>query len=242
MWNLFKSKEKSKVPLFKTDLHSHLLPGLDDGVKSFEESLDVIVSLQALGHTKAITTPHIMSDYYRNNPNGIKRKNEELNKYLSEKKISFTVESAAEYYFDESLSDLIQSGEELLTFGTGYFLFETNTFSEPMLLNDLIFKLKVKNIKPVMAHPERYQYLQNNLERVEDLINRGVLMQVNSLSFIGFYSKPIQHVARQLVDNKMVHFLGSDCHNLHQAKQLNKCLTDKYFKKALELPLLNYSL
>lgn len=242
MWKFFKSKKNQEVPLFKSDLHSHLLPGLDDGVKSFEESYDIILTLQDLGFTKAITTPHIMHDYYKNNPSGIRKKNAELRDYLIQKDSSFTVECAAEYYFDEYLSDLIQTDEELLTFGDGYFLFETNTFSEPMLLNDLVFKLKVKNLKPVMAHPERYQYLQNNLDRVEDLINRGVLMQVNSLSLVGFYSKPIQQVARQLVEHKMVHFLGSDCHNLHQAKFLSKCLSNKYFKKALELPLLNYSI
>ena len=111
-----------------------------------------------------------------------------------------------------------------------------------MMLDDIIFQLKVKNYKPVLAHPERYQYLQSNFSRIEDLINRGVYMQVNSLSLIGFYSKPIQQVAKRLVDEKWVHFLGSDCHNANHAAILKKCITEKYFKKALELPLINFSL
>jgi tyrosine-protein phosphatase YwqE len=241
VWDFLKTSQASP-PLFKTDLHSHLLPGLDDGVKSFDEVVSIISTFQNLGFTKAITTPHIMSDYYKNSPAGIRQKMIELKEYLSQHNIVFNLECAAEYYFDETLLDLIQSGDEILTFGESYLLFETNTFAEPFMLDDLIFKLKVKNIKPVLAHPERYQYLQNNLSRVEDLINRGVYMQINSLSLIGFYSKPIQKMARQLIDNKMIHFLGSDCHNPDQARHLNKCLSVKHFKKALNLPLLNYKL
>jgi tyrosine-protein phosphatase YwqE len=241
VWDFFKAN-KSLPSFFKTDLHSHLLPELDDGVKTLEESLKVILTFQGLGLTKAITTPHIMSDYYKNNPEGIRQKLEVVKNYLTQHNVDFELEAAAEYYFDETLLDLIQSGNEVLTFGDNFFLFETNTFAEPLMLDDLIFQLKVKNFKPVLAHPERYQYLQNNLDRVDDLINRGVLMQINSLSLIGFYSKPIQQVARQLVENKMVHFLGSDCHNADHAQHLKKCLADKYFKKALELPLLNHSL
>lgn len=241
MWNFFKSN-KPAAPLFKSDLHSHLLPGLDDGVKSFEESEGAILALQDFGFTRAITTPHIMNDYYKNTPAIIKRKAEELRVYLKNRQIHFEIEVAAEYYFDETLLDLVNSNNEVMTFGARYVLFETNTFSEPALLNDLIFQLKVKDYKPVMAHPERYQYLEDNFERIEDLIDRGVYMQVNSLSLIGQYSRSIQKIAQQLIEKKMVHFLGSDCHNPHQAKRLKKCLSNKYFLKALELPLLNYSI
>lgn len=241
MWDFLKTKT-STPPLFKTDLHSHLLPSLDDGVKSLDEVLRIITVFQNLGFTKAVTTPHIMNDYYKNNPENMRQKLSEVQKFLIQENVAFSLELAAEYYFDDALLTMIESGQEILTFGENYLLFETNTFAEPFMLDDLIFKLKVNNIKPVLAHPERYQYLQSNLSRVEDLINRGVFMQINSLSLIGFYSKPIQKVARALVDNKMVHFLGSDCHTPHQAQQLSRCLSDKYFKKALELPLLNYSL
>ena len=241
MWNFFKTDPPSP-PLFKTDIHSHLLANLDDGVKSHDEALLIIKAFQDLGFTKAITTPHIMSDYYRNSPDGIREQYKNLQSYLREKNISFEIEVAAEYYFDETLLELVHSNQEIMTFGDRYILFETNTFSEPLMLDELIFQFKVKNYKPVMAHPERYQYLQNNFDRIEDLINRGVYMQINSLSLTGFYSKPIQHFANQLIDKKMVHFLGSDCHTPQQAQQLKKCLSQKYFKKALELPLLNYSL
>ena len=94
----------------------------------------------------------------------------------------------------------------------------------------------------MLAHPERYQFLQNNPARIEDLIDRGLYFQVNALSFTGFYSRPIQKVVNYLVEKKFVHFIGSDCHTVHHAKLLKEAIQNKYFKKALNLPLLNYSL
>jgi protein-tyrosine phosphatase len=241
VWDFFKNKSSSVLP-FKTDLHSHLLPNLDDGVKSFEESAQIIRLFIESGFTKAITTPHVMHDYYRNTRESILKKGAELKRYLAEQNIQFTVEFAAEYYFDENLMILLRESDELLWFGDKYVLFETNTFSEPMMLDDFIFQLKVKGCTPVLAHPERYQYLQSNFERIEDLNSRGVLMQLNALSLIGHYGKPIQKVAAMLIEKKMVHFVGSDCHNLHHAQLLKSVLENKYFHKALELPLLNFSL
>jgi protein-tyrosine phosphatase len=241
VWSFFKSKEL--IPdLFHTDLHSHLLPNLDDGVSSFEESAAIIKSFMEIGFTKAITTPHIMSDTHRNTPETILPRLTDLKQYLKDNAIDFEIQAAAEYYFDETIMTMVSQHTPFLTFGNSYLLFETNTFSEPMMLNDFIFQLKVKGYQPVMAHPERYRYLQNNLERVEDLINRGVLMQVNSLSISGHYSKSIQKVANQLIENRFVHFLGSDCHTPHQARLLKESVNTKYFQKALNLPLINYSI
>lgn len=241
MWSFFKQKEV--IPdLFRTDLHSHLLPNLDDGVKSFEQAVEVITTFMEMGFTKAITTPHIMSDTYRNSPETILPRLQDLKQYLVDKNISFEIQAAAEYYFDETVLDLVNENAPLLTFGSRYLLFETNTLSEPMMLNDFIFQLKVKGYKPVMAHPERYQYLQNNLERVEDLIDRGVLMQANALSLSGHYSKAVQKTANSLVEHGLIHFLGSDCHTPHHARLLKETLQSKHFHKALNLPLLNYAL
>jgi protein-tyrosine phosphatase len=243
VWDFFTRKNNVvATPLFKTDLHSHLLPGLDDGVKTFEDAETIIRLFIETGFTKAITTPHIMNDYYRNTPSGIKGKLEELKTFLAQKKISFEVQCAAEYYFDEALMDLAFSDSEILTFGDRYVLFETNPFSEPMMLNDFIFQLTTKDYKPVLAHPERYQFLQNNFARMEDLIDRGVYLQVNALSFTGYYSKAIQKIANELVENNMVRFVGSDCHTVQHARLLQAAVENKYFKKALELPLLNYSI
>ncbi|HEY5825061.1 MAG TPA: CpsB/CapC family capsule biosynthesis tyrosine phosphatase [Cyclobacteriaceae bacterium] len=220
-----------------TDMHSHLLAGLDDGVKSLEEAEVIIREFQNQGYTKLITTPHIMSDHYRNDPDIIKKKLAELQSHLAQKKIEIKIEAAAEYYLDEILLKQVAENHKLLTFGSSYLLFETNFLSEPYQLKDFIFKITTQGYKPVLAHPERYQYM--SLEKAEDLRNRGVLFQINMLSLIGHYSKPIQSMAYKFIDRGWIDFLGSDCHNQLHINLLAQVRKNKYFKKALDLPLLN---
>ncbi len=242
MFSFFKkNKQVNSIPL-ETDIHSHLLPALDDGVKSLEESAQLIRQFIELGYKKIITTPHVMSDFYRNEPDVIFEKLEQLNKYLKTEKINILIEAAAEYYLDESLIERVNKGEKLMTFGNKYLLFETNFITEPFQLKEFIFSITTLGYKPVLAHPERYQYLVTNFEKIEDLKNRGVLFQINIPSIIGVYSKPIQKLAIQLIEKGWVDFLGSDCHNQTQMNVLKDTIKNKYFKKALELPLLNRSL
>jgi protein-tyrosine phosphatase len=237
-----KQEEKLLVSPLKVDIHSHLLPLLDDGVKSFEESEEIILRFKALGYKKIITTPHVMSDAYKNTTEGILEKLKSLNEFLHSKDINITVEAAAEYYLDEYLFKLIEDDKQLLTFGKKYLLFETNFLNEPLNLKEFIFLATTKGYKIILAHPERYIYLQNNLEKAQDLINRGVLFQLNISSLTGYYAKSAQQTANKLIDRGWVHFLGSDCHHLQHIKLTEEAQHLKYFKKALSLPLLNNSL
>jgi tyrosine-protein phosphatase YwqE len=241
--NWFKKKTKisTSSPL-TVDIHSHLLPLLDDGVKSFEESEEIITHFQSLGYRKIITTPHVMSDAYRNTPEGILEKLKELNAFLKVKGIDITIEAAAEYYLDEYLFNLIETDKQILTFGKRYLLFETNFLTEPLNLKEFIFLATTKGYKLILAHPERYLYLQNNLDKAQDLINRGVLFQLNISSLTGYYAKSAKQTANKLIDQGWVHFLGSDCHHLQHIKLTKDAQHLKYFKKALSLPLLNNSL
>ena len=243
MFSLFKSKPtKASIPL-TIDIHSHLLPGLDDGVKTMDEAFQIIRRFEDLGYRKIITTPHIMNDYYRNTPEGILKKKTEVLDFLTQQNCVIQLEAAAEYYLDESLLQLVDSNEKLLTFGSARFLlFETNFLTEPYQLKDFIFKITTQRYKPVLAHPERYEYLNKNFDKLEDLRNRGVLFQLNILSLIGFYSVPIQKMAESLIDRGWVDFIGSDCHNEHYSTLIEKAQRTKYFRKALDLPLLNHSL
>jgi protein-tyrosine phosphatase len=223
-------------------MHSHLLPGLDDGAKSFEDALELILSLKECGYKKLITTPHIMSDAFRNTPEIIHEKLQELQQYLKEKNADIQVEAAAEYYLDDSLLKSIENSEHLLTFGKNYLLFETNFISEPFALKEFIFQATTKGYKLILAHPERYMYLHNNLDKAEDLINRGVLFQINITSLTGYYSKPAQVMAQKLIDRGWIHWLGSDCHHIAHTRLLREAQQNKYFQKALTLPLLNNTL
>lgn len=195
------------------DMHSHLIPGIDDGSKSMEESLGLLKSLEEYGLKKVITTPHIMSEYYRNTPEIIRLGLEDLRKAAKQENISLEIEAAAEYYMDEIFLDKVKVGEELLTFGDKYILVETGFINKPQMLLDIIFNLEMAGYQPVFAHPERYQYLIADKKLQEDLIDRKLIFQVNLLSLTGFYSKQVKDFSEMLIERGVVSFLGTDCHN-----------------------------
>lgn len=183
-----------------------------------------------------------MSDAYRNSSEGILAKLAELRQHLEQKNINVTVDAAAEYYLDEAVMEMLGTNKPMLTFGAKYLLFETNFLTEPMNLKEFIFLATSKGYKPVLAHPERYLYLQQHWDNLEDLLHRGVLFQVNISSVTGYYSKGAQVTAHKLIDNGWVHFLGSDCHSLQHVKLVEAAQNMKYYQKALSLPLLNNTL
>ena len=243
MFSWFNKKANdSETPPLLVDIHSHLLPALDDGVKTFEEAEEIILRFQKLGYKKIITTPHIMSDSYKNTPENINLKLSALRNHLIEKKIEIEIEAAAEYYLDEYFTNIIETDKPLLTFGKNYLLFETNFISEPLDLKEFVFLAITKGYKPVLAHPERYLYLQDNLNKAQDLLDRGVLFQMNISSITGYYSKPVQQLALKLIDRGCVHFLGSDCHHLQHVNVMETAQHMRYYQKALSLPLLNNNL
>lgn len=240
-WLRKKDKSEEGTQPF-VDIHSHLLPGLDDGVQSFEEAGAIISRFQKLGYKKLITTPHVMSDFFRNSNETILNKLDELRAWLLEQQIDIELRAAAEYYLDEELVKKIENNIALLTFGNKYLLFETNFMTEPMNLKEFIFLATTKGYKPVLAHPERYLYLQSDFSKAEDLLNRGILFQLNISSISGHYSKAAQTIAHKLIDKGWIHLLGSDCHNLQHIQLLEETQSAKYFQKAISLPLLNNTL
>lgn len=236
MLSFFSKKQKHTTFPLGTDLHSHLLPGLDDGVVDYNEAVAVIQKLTALGFNRFVTTPHV-NDLFRNTPSIIREALNGLRTHLAKVGITASIEAAAEYYLDESVMTALEREEPLLTFGQKYLLFETNFLSEPFFINEFLFKALSKGYKPILAHPERYQYM--TLEKAEDLRTRGALFQINLLSLSGYYSRPIQKMAERLIEKGSIDFLGSDCHNLHHAGALEAVLSSRGFKKALDLELLN---
>jgi tyrosine-protein phosphatase YwqE len=238
--SFFKKKSDAVKKLLLTDMHSHLLADVDDGVKSHDEAIQIIERFEQVGYKKIITTPHIMSDYYPNEPANLKIVAEALSQKLKEKNIHITLGLAAEYYLDEKVMRGMKASEKFLTFGDNLLLFETNFFAEPFNLNEFIFTALTQGYKPVLAHPERYQYM--TLAKAEELRGRGTLLQLNLLSLAGFYGKPIEKMAIKLIEKGWVDLVGTDCHNLLQCKVLEDVFKNRYFKKALDLPLLNNTL
>ena len=234
-----KKSDENFFSHFKTDIHSHLLPNIDDGSVGVENTIDMILEYIKLGYSKAITTPHIMGDFYKNTPEIILAKLELINEQLSSRSIDFSLSAAAEYYLDESFMEKINNNEKLLTFGNNYILFETSFMNQTNFLGECIFKLKARGLKPILAHPERYNYMAQDFSKYEEIYERGVLFQINLNSLVGYYSPIAQKIAEKLIDNKMVDLVGTDCHSLKHLVATQKAFSTKYYKKLLDLNILN---
>jgi len=229
------------------DMHSHLLPGLDDGAETLTHSLDLLRALRALGYRKLIMTPHIMGDFFKNTPESIRAALQLLREAAAEADLGdLELDCAAEYYLDEFLGRKLADGTEMLTFGGDkrYLLFETSYMNEPLNLYDIIFELSAQGYTPVLAHPERYTYFYGRLAEIEKLRrDHGVLLQVNLNSLAGYYSPAAKKVAEQLVDAGLVDFVGTDTHHLrHTDTLLRRTLLLPHLEKLLQLPLLNNTL
>ena len=172
-----------------TDLHSHLIPGIDDGAKTLEDALAMIEQLVNLGYKKIITTPHITGEYYPNNPEIIKSGLEKVKKALKEKDMTIEIQAAAEYYLDDYFEKLLTEDAELLTFSDQRILVEYSMLSEPANGYDLLFQLKTRGYQPILAHPERYLYFEKKIEKFEQIKALGVDLQINLLSLAGYYGK-----------------------------------------------------
>ncbi len=228
-------------------MHSHLLPGLDDGAETVAHSLDLLRELRALGFTKLVMTPHIMGDFYKNTPEGVRAALATLRAAAAEAGLAdVTLECAAEYYLDEWLGRKLADGTELLTFGgeQRYLLIETSYLNEPLNLTGTIFDLQAAGYRVVLAHPERYVYFYNRFTEIEKLRqDYGVLLQLNLNSLAGYYSPGARHVAEKLIDGGLVDFVGTDTHHLrHTAALASKTVKSAYFRKLMALPLLNKTL
>ena len=229
------------------DMHSHLLPGLDDGAETLAHSLDLLRELRTLGFGKLVMTPHIMGDFYKNTPEGIRAALAQLRAAAAEAGLAdVQLECAAEYYLDEWLGRKLADGTELLTFGgeRRFLLIETSYLNEPLNLNGTLFDLQAAGYRPVLAHPERYVYFYNRFAEIEKLRQEnGILLQLNLNSLAGYYSPAARHVAEKLIDGGLVDFVGTDTHHLrHTAALATKTVKSAYFRKLMALPLLNNTL
>jgi tyrosine-protein phosphatase YwqE len=225
--NLFGSKVA--LPEITTDIHSHLIPGIDDGSKTMEESIEMIEAFIDLGYTRLITTPHIMSHRFPNTKEILEQGLHELRAELAARKMEITVEVASEYYLDETVMELVEKGE-VLTFGKErYMLFEMSYVQPLHHLEDMIFEIKVAGYTPVLAHPERYVYMHDDFEKYRALKAKGVLFQLNVPSLGGYYSKPVQKTAKRLVEAGMIDLIGSDAHKMAHLSALKKVRSEKSY-------------
>lgn len=226
MLNLF--NHKKTIPAYPgfswlaQDIHSHILPGIDDGSPDVETSVRLLKALSQAGINKFICTPHIISDLYRNTPDTINKALAVLKKACVQNGMQIEISAAAEYMLDDHFMELISKKEPLLTLTKNYILTELSYSTLPGNLEQISFEINTNNYQPLMAHPERYPYYHKNYDAYYRLKELGFLLQVNLLSLTGYYGKYVAKAARYILENNLADFVGTD---LHHFKHLN-ILTD----------------
>ena len=194
------------------DFHTHILPNVDDGSKSIDETFELLNEAKKAGFDTIISTSHYIEDYYNVNVSErevwinaiseiLKKENNDLKLYLGN-----------EVYLTENIMELLETGKETTINKSRYILFEFPMNTKPMNMYDIIYDMLQNKLIPILAHPERYSFVQKEPEIIYDLIQKGVLMQANYGSIIGRYGEKAQLMVRKFFENNMIHFLGSDVH------------------------------
>ena len=228
--------KKKEIPLTEffpkgfVDIHSHVLPGIDDGAKDLETSITLIQKMASFGIKNFVTTPHILGDVYPNTPTIIKEKLQLVKNELQKRNMeAITIEAAAEYMLDEQFSALLAKGD-ILTLKDNLVLVEMSYFSPPINLYDILFQLQLQGYKPILAHPERYVSYHNNLNEFYKLKKAGCLFQLNLLSLTEHYGKGVSKTAEKLIAENLYDFVGTDAHHQGHLGLLQKISNTKILK------------
>lgn len=223
---------KNSIPLTEffpegfVDIHSHLLPGIDDGAKDIDNSIDLIKRMNSYGINKIITTPHVLGDVYPNSSETIKQKLKEVRIELKKRNVEVSINAAAEYMIDERFQELLSKGD-VLTLKGNYILVEMPYFTAPFNLFDVLFEIHLKGFKPILAHPERYIYYHQKIDSYYKLKKAGCLFQINLLSLTGQYGKDVKKITQKLLKENLYDFVGTDVHHKNHLKLLEKISNSK---------------
>jgi protein-tyrosine phosphatase len=215
------------------DIHNHLLPGIDDGSPESLLSVQYIKELSELGFSEWICTPHILPGVHNNTRDTIQDAHKRLGNALVQHQLSVPMQAAAEYMLDTEMFQGIRE-KTLLTLKDKYVLIEMSYMSAPPNLDELLFELLINDYKPVLAHPERYSFYKRDLDRLEQLRDRGCLFQVNLASFTGYYGKDVKEIAFYLLKNKLLDLAGTDLHHERHLEVLKQMSGDKKLMEQLQ--------
>ncbi|MBS1757450.1 MAG: hypothetical protein JSU03_09245 [Bacteroidetes bacterium] len=243
MFNIFKNKKRDAeleefFPM-TTDMHSHILPGIDDGSPDVETSIRLIQGLKKLGINKSIATPHIIGDMYRNDAQSIAAALKLLKAALDKNKIKFEVSAAAEYMLDSYFFELLAGKAQILTVKDNLILTEFSYSAMPSNPQQMCFTILTEGYTPILAHPERYLYYHSDFKQYHFLKELGFLLQVNLLSLTGYYGKETEKAARYILKNGLASFVGTDLHHERHLEALSNVKNRKIFARHFEGILLN---
>jgi protein-tyrosine phosphatase len=203
----------SDLSFLKADMHSHLLPGIDDGSPDIASSLKLVKGMMELGYTKLITTPHILWEMYPNTREIILEKEKLLKEAVKAEGLNVEIHAAAEYFLDDHVEGLVRDNQPLLTISGNMVLVEFSMAYPSHSLKDILFGMQMQNYQPVIAHPERYAYLESNKAFYDELKDIGCLFQLNLLSLGGHYGRSVQELAQYLIKKGYYDLVGTDLHN-----------------------------
>ncbi|HZH00010.1 MAG TPA: CpsB/CapC family capsule biosynthesis tyrosine phosphatase [Flavisolibacter sp.] len=223
----------------QADMHSHLIPGIDDGAQTLEDSIHLIRQLSTLGYKKLITTPHILWEMYPNTRETIEQGLSVVRKALQEQAIDIELHAAAEYYIDDHFQQLLKDKTPLLTLKDNLVLVEFSMISAPFDLQEVLFEMQMQQYQPVIAHPERYIYLRNRKSFFEELRQNGALFQLNLLSLVGHYGTSIQEFATYLLQNGFYDYAGTDLHGERHIQGLQKLANSPLYDLLQNTPFKN---
>jgi protein-tyrosine phosphatase len=237
MFSFFKKKSPafstSYFPI-TTDIHSHILPGIDDGSPDVQTSVVLIKGLIQLGIKNSIATPHIIGDMYRNNADTINDALHKLQDELTKQQIDFKVNAAAEYMLDDYFMALLKDKTPLLTLKENKVLTEFSYAEKPYNIQQMVFGIITEGYQPILAHPERYGYFHNDYKQYHLLKDLGFLLQVNLLSLTGYYGKPVAKAAAYIIKNDLASFTATDLHHDRHMQALhhptNRAIFEDIFK------------
>lgn len=215
-----------KLGFLEVDMHNHLLPGIDDGSESVEQSLELVKGLQSLGFTKSICTPHIIQGVHPNTKESIAKSHSQLTKALREQGSSMEVLSSAEHMIDDGLPALLKN-DNLCVMPGGYVLIEMSYLAESRSLFQTIFDIQSLGYKPILAHPERYGYYHMNFDMYKKIKNTGCMLQLNLLSISRYYGVDVKSTALTLIKSGMYDFVGTDMHHDRHLRALKE-IAEKY--------------
>ncbi|MEI6263612.1 MAG: CpsB/CapC family capsule biosynthesis tyrosine phosphatase [Sphingobacteriia bacterium] len=245
MFNSFfrSSRIERDLSFLGVDMHSHLLPGLDDGAATIEESLHYFGLMKEWGYRKCILTPHIFNGVYNNSPSSILPVLERMKQELIWAEIDIEIEAAAEYMVDEHFMELLSDDQPLLTIGKNNVLIEMSYAAPSPFIERAIFELNIKGYKPILAHPERYGYYYNNFAQYERLLEMGCIFQCNMLSLSGYYGMPVKKVALKLIKGNFFKLIGTDLHHHNHVDAIKAfTVTKEFYDLANQIPIMNNSL
>lgn len=215
------SKYANKLAFLGIDMHNHFLPSIDDGSKSVEDSLELIKGMQKLGLNRFICTPHIMQGVYENTTHTIEEAKARLNHYLNQNNNTATIFGAAEHMIDDGLQELVKQND-LRVMPGGYVLIEMSYLAESSALFQTIYDIQNLGYKPILAHPERYNYYHLDFDQYRKIKNTGCFFQLNLLSLSRYYGVHVKSTALTLLKSGMYDFVGSDVHHTKHLKALQE--------------------